>query len=213
MDLYLGHLSDTQEECLLPLSEVGGILIAGHCGYGKSVYIHALLKRLFAEYGPESLGVLLFDGKRVEFHRLKSDPHLLLPVGQSLKDFKSQLAFLEGLIGKRKESDPPILFIVDEFAEVCFNHSGIKRRVERLIDVGPANGIYLVLATQVESRYSKKMLNLAGTRISFNQYEVDSMRFIGTKEADGLSQGEAIVVTKGKQATKVRIELADKYKR
>lgn len=205
MDLYLGHLSDTQEEYLLPLSDIGSILIAGRCGSGKSIYIHMMLKRLFAEYGPESLGILLFDGKRVEFGRLRNDPHLLLPVGQSLEDFKNQLAYLNVLIGKRAKSDPPILFIVDEFAEVCFKNSGIKKSVERLLEDGPANGIHLILSTQVESCYSKKMLVVAGTRISFDQYEVDSMRFIGMKEADGLPQGEAIVVTKEKQATKVRI--------
>lgn len=205
MRIYLGHLADTGEEYFLPLSEVCNILIAGHCGSGKSIYIHTMHKKLFAKFGPDSLKILLFDCKRIEFNRMKNDPHLLLPIGHNLQDFKKQLAFLERMLGERTKADPPILFVVDEFADICLEDSEIAKPVEHLMENGPSKGIYLVLSTQMESCYTEKMLEMAGVRISFNQAEVDSLRFIETKETNKLKQGEAVVVSKEKRLVKVRI--------
>lgn len=204
MNLYVGHSLDTKEEIRLPLSEVGNILIAGCTGTGKSIYLHMMLKRLFAEYDPESLKLLVFDVKRVEFHRLKRDPHLLRPIALDYQDFEEQIAFLEGMMGRRKESDPPILFIIDEFSDAYYHDKSIVKPIEQLMEAGPENGIHLILATQVPSSYSEKMLNLS-TKMSFGQFAKDSRMFIGSKESEGLEQGEAIIVMKDGLQRKVRV--------
>ena len=204
--LYLGHLCDVpNSSSFVPISETGNILIAGSCGSGKSIYLRTMIQALLATYQPGSVGLVLFDGKRLEFNRMKDDPHLFLPLGHSLSDFKNQLTVLQGLIGIRSESDAPILFIVDEFADVCFKDPSLRGPVEHLMEVGSKNGIYVILATQVESSYSKKMLDFAGTRIAFDLCEADSLEFMGNNMADGLATGKAIVLLKGKQPAKVEI--------
>lgn len=204
MNIYLGHDINNQQEIYLPLSEVGNILIAGRCGSGKSVYIHTMLKKLIEK--SESFGLVLHDPKRVEFYRLRNDPHLLLPVGKELSDFKNQIAYLEGLFDQRTENDLPIIFIVDEFADVCYNDHDIESQVEHLMEYGPRHGIYMVLATQLQCVYTKKMIDLAGARLSFYQPEADSEQFIGNEASAGLEQGEAILVLKDQPQMRVRVE-------
>ena len=207
MELYLGQNYDTYEEIRLPLFEVGSMLIAGKTGSGKSVYLHAMIKRLLAENNQDSLGLLLYDGKRIEFHKLKNDPHLMLPIGREASDFEKQVAFLIDLLGKRTPSDPPILFAVDELADAPIWNPGVMESLERLLEEGPAYGVHLILATQTEIRFSEKMLNLAGIKMSFAQYEADSLRFLGDDRAVSLEQGELIAIVKGKQQIKARIEM------
>lgn len=210
MEIYLGHSKENNEELRSPLEEVGNVLIAGRSGSGKSTYLHAMLERLLDKHGPESLKILLFDGKRVDFRKLKDDPHLLLPIRQELSEFKNQLIFLDSLLGRREPDDPPILFIVDEFAEVSYRGRHIGKAVERLMRFGPKNGIHLILAAQVEKCFSKKMLSLAETKLSFRLLEGDSLRFIGNKDAVDLPQAEAILIRGNKPETKVEI-VYEKY--
>ena len=204
MNLYLGHRADTQEEILLPIEEVGNLLIAGHSGSGKSIYLHTMLKKTLSHYGPESLKLVIYDDKRVEFPRYKDDPHLLQPIGMKAEDFQNQVAYLQGFIENKEK--PPVLFIVDEFADMAYQNPRIREEVERLMEGGPANGVYLILATQVESSYSEKMLSLAGAKMSFTQFEEDGLRFVGDRNTETLEQGTAIVARKDKEPIRVKIE-------
>lgn len=57
-------------------------LISGTTGSGKSVAIHAMLTDLLRDYGPDHLGLVLVDPKRVELGDYAHLPHLTGPNGQ-----------------------------------------------------------------------------------------------------------------------------------
>ncbi|MBO6285638.1 MAG: hypothetical protein J6O18_04945 [Bacilli bacterium] len=204
MNLYLGHRADAQNEISIPIKEAGSLLIAGLSGSGKSVYLHTMLKKALSHYGPESLKLVIYDGKRVEFPRYKDDPHLLLPIGTKIEDFQHQVTYLQGFIGNKEKS--PVLFIADEFADIVYQNPHAQEEVERLMEVSLANGIYLILSTQIESSYSDKMLSLADTKMSFTQFEEDGLRFVDDRNTEALEQGAAIVTRKDKEPIRVKIE-------
>jgi S-DNA-T family DNA segregation ATPase FtsK/SpoIIIE len=148
------------------------LLVGGQTGGGKSSLINALLCSLLSRFGPDALGLVLVDLKRVELLRYANLPHLLAAIAD---DVRSALSLLRGLVrlmelrykvsaqfGARslpglneKLADaghdpyPYVVCVVDELADLVL---AAGREAEsllvRLAQKSRAVGIHLVLATQ-----------------------------------------------------------------
>ena len=68
------------EPCVVDLTSMPHMLIAGSTGAGKSVFINTLLVSMLAKMPPEKLQLLLIDPKQLELALYQNLPHLVMPV-------------------------------------------------------------------------------------------------------------------------------------
>ncbi|WP_168217860.1 DNA translocase FtsK [Occultella kanbiaonis] len=146
------------------LDRLPHLLVAGTTGSGKSSWTTAILAHLLTHASPAQVQVLLIDPKRVELAPFARVPHLGAPVAT---DVPAALEVLDGALeemerryarmqaaGVRNVADltdapPYLVLVVDELADLML---GTGKRAEtaivRLLQVGRAAGIHLILATQ-----------------------------------------------------------------
>ena len=157
------------------LSRLPHMLVAGHTGGGKSVFLASLITSLIWRHSAETLRLILVDPKLMDFPVFEPLPHLY--EGRVIYDPAAAIDVLRWLIeeesdrrarimrktGNRKiesyyrhyprESLPRIVVIVDEFADIMNSlerreRQDFERQINRLAATGRARGIHLVLATQ-----------------------------------------------------------------
>jgi S-DNA-T family DNA segregation ATPase FtsK/SpoIIIE len=68
------------ESCVMDLTTMPHMLVAGSTGAGKSVFINTLLVSLIIKLSPEKLKLILIDPKQLELALYQKLPHLILPV-------------------------------------------------------------------------------------------------------------------------------------
>jgi hypothetical protein len=163
------------EMIMRDLSRLPHMLVAGHTGGGKSVFLASLIASLVWRHSPETLRLVLVDPKLMDFPVFESLPHL--HDGQVIYEPADAIGILRWLIeeesgrrarlisetGNRKiesyyrhfprESLPRIVVIVDEFADIMNSlarreRQDFERQIMRLAATGRARGIHLILATQ-----------------------------------------------------------------
>ena len=66
--------------CVVDLTKMPHMLVAGATGAGKSVFINTLLVSLLVKMSPEKLKLILIDPKQLELSLYNSLPHLVMPV-------------------------------------------------------------------------------------------------------------------------------------
>jgi DNA segregation ATPase FtsK/SpoIIIE-like protein len=79
LPVLLGKESSGQV-CVVDLSTLPHLLLAGSTGSGKSVTLHSLILSLIARKAPESVRLVLIDPKQLEFVAYQEIPHLLVPI-------------------------------------------------------------------------------------------------------------------------------------
>ena len=140
------------------------LLVAGATGSGKSVFVTAMLAHLANHAEPADLQLILIDPKRVELAPFAHVPHLAMPPAT---DVSSAIEALDWAVaamderwvtlqqaGKRQVSeldDPPpyLLVVVDELADLMMTAGKrAEASIVRLLQLGRAAGVHLVLATQ-----------------------------------------------------------------
>lgn len=140
------------------------LLVAGTTGSGKSVFTTALLAHLVTRSEPAQLQLMLVDPKRVELASFAGLPHLARPVAT---DIHSAVETLDAAVaemetrwkmleeaGKRQVSelaDPPpyLVVVVDELADLMMTAGKrAENAIVRLLQLGRAAGVHLILATQ-----------------------------------------------------------------
>ncbi len=163
------------EMIMQDLSRLPHMLVAGHTGGGKSVFLTSLIASLVWRHSAETLRLVLVDPKLMDFPIFESLPHL--HDGQVIYEPVEAIGILRWLIeeessrraqlmrqtGNRKiesyyrhfprESLPRIVVIVDEFADIMNSlgrreRQDFERQINRLAATGRARGIHLILATQ-----------------------------------------------------------------
>lgn len=177
--IELGIEKSTGKSVAYSLKELGNVLIAGTCGSGKSIFLRNVAKSLISEYKPGEIGFIVFDEKGLDYRFLRDDPRLVRPIGRDLEDFSELLTFLEKRIqlkGAEGEGLSPLVVVIDEFASVHFDKNAV-RRLEFLMDKGPSNQVYFLVATQCPTFYTKAMYESSRTKLALHHSEVDGRLF------------------------------------
>ena len=68
------------DPCVVDLTKMPHMLVAGATGAGKSVFINTLLLSLLVKMPPEKLKLILIDPKQLELALYRNLPHLIMPV-------------------------------------------------------------------------------------------------------------------------------------
>lgn len=156
--------------CKLPHLAIGG-----STNSGKSVGISNILLNLLMTHSPETLQLLLVDGKVVELSLFETVPHLAKPIAKSYKETIEFLDYLFSLMQERMETltsenlktfseynkkhqdkpMPMVLLCIDEFAEILFQQppedaktAVFANKISRLGALCRFTGIFLLLSTQ-----------------------------------------------------------------
>ncbi|MFD1716728.1 DNA translocase FtsK [Georgenia deserti] len=195
------------------LDHLPHLVVSGTTGSGKSVALTSMLAHLVAHATPGQVGLVLVDPKRVELAAFRPVPHLLRPVATDVDAAVRVLADVEATMDERyraleqagvrniselgAEAPPYVVVAVDELADLIMQ---AQKRVEptlvRLLQLGRAAGIHLILATQRPSADVLTGLIRANTpsRLAFSvRSYVDSNVALGQSGAERLlGQGDAL---------------------
>ncbi len=156
--------------CVVDISKMPHILIAGTTGSGKSVLINAFISSILFRASPEEVKFIMVDPKRVELTPYNGIPHLLTDVITDVDKVVNALGWAVTEMEKRYkifqevgvkniasyneskafQSMPYIVVIVDEMADIMMskNANDVENHIVRLAQMARATGIHLVLATQ-----------------------------------------------------------------
>lgn len=163
------------EPIIRDLSRLPHMLVAGHTGGGKSVFLASLIMSLVWRHTADTLRLVLVDPKLMDFPVFETLPHLynqevIYDPAEAIELFRwlveeeslrraqimrdAGVRKIESYYRHRpKEMLPHIVVVIDEFADIM-NSLGRKERqafeqqINRLAATGRARGIHLVLATQ-----------------------------------------------------------------
>ncbi|MCP4542463.1 MAG: hypothetical protein GY832_35515 [Chloroflexi bacterium] len=148
----------------ISLLDADSVLIGGTRQMGKTTLLHAWILSLISAETPDSLRLLLCDGKnKAEFGRYASAPHVHAVAGRGVElgpiigYLREELVARSALLrehGARNVKElaaqdrPPFLvLIVDELAE-ALTADGVEQALRDLVSLGGAYGVLPVLATQ-----------------------------------------------------------------
>jgi len=140
------------------------LIVAGTTGSGKSVFVNSLLAHLVERNEPATLQLMLIDPKRVELAPFAGVPHLARPVATdvhmavdvldaAVAEMDARWIMLEEA-GKKNVADlddppPYLLVVIDELADLMMMAGKrAEPAVVRLLQLGRAAGVHLLLATQ-----------------------------------------------------------------
>ena len=156
------------EPVVADLSELPHLLIAGATGSGKSVCINSIVASLLLANRPDRLRMLMVDPKRVELTPFNGIPHLIAPAivdtdevlvvlravqNEMLRRYKLMEEFgvrnIEGYNRKASVKIPYLVIVIDELADLMMTAAyEAEQSLVRLVQLGRATGIHLILATQ-----------------------------------------------------------------
>lgn len=144
------------------LNNESHILIAGATGSGKSVLINSIIARALMEHTPATLQFILIDPKKVELNALRRLPHTLYYADETntaAAALRAAIGIMEGRYkelqrsGAKKYAGPQIYIIIDEYADLMVTgRKQIEPLITRLIQLGRAAGIHLIIGTQRPTR-------------------------------------------------------------
>jgi len=156
--------------CVVDISKMPHILIAGTTGSGKSVLINAFIASILFRASPEEVKFIMVDPKRVELTPYNGIPHLLTDVIVDVDKVVNALGWAVAEMEKRYkifqevgvkniagyneskafQSMPYIVIVIDEIADIMMNKNAgeVEGHIVRLAQMARAVGIHLVLATQ-----------------------------------------------------------------
>ena len=174
LPMLIGKKEDGQP-LVVDLARLPHLLIAGSTGQGKTTLIETMLYGFLKRFGPNDVKFVLYDEKCVEFVGWWQSPYLAIPV---LNDPKKGVAAIKNLV---REMDrrlklfaasrcrnlydynhrpngegsrmPYLVFVADEISSLIANEG--KHAIpylSRLLAMGRAAGIHVVLATQRPAR-------------------------------------------------------------
>lgn len=154
-------------EISIDLTKAPHLLIAGSTGSGKSCLLNDIIVSLLNKYNENYLKMILIDIKQVEFTAYKNKKQLAIPTITNVDTATDILNKLIIIMTKRyeilsqsnynninnyneNESDkmPYFIIVIDELADLFMQNEEIEIILCRLLQLGRAAGIHLILATQ-----------------------------------------------------------------
>ena len=199
------------------------MFVGGPTDSGKSVWIRQAITSLLLNYSPNYLNLNLIDLKQgLELSAFADVPHAT-GFAETEEEVEDLLSMLNRKINERgqilKKSDntsiyalnmdiPRIVTVIDEFAELSHNKK-IMSQVDRVLRLGRASGIHLILATQrptVDVITGNMKNNLQARIALMTPSQVDSKTILDTGEAANLPpiKGRAIF-KKSSKLTEIQI--------
>lgn len=213
---------------ILNLQSMPHMLVTGHTGCGKSVFIMGLIKSLMTKLSPTECKFVIFDPRAVDFVCLDGDKHLLRDVvvnpEEGLKVFENITQMIDERYQKladnnvrniieykektNKKDMPFIIVVIDEFVD--FMYIG-KKQTERFISTvaqkARATGIHLILGTQ---RPDKEVLTntikaTMPVRVAFQaRSAADSINMFGERGAEQLLPfGDMLISEAGRKPVRI----------
>lgn len=159
------------------LTELPHLLIAGATGRRKSLVTRQLIHSLMVCHSPESLRLILFDPKYLEFADYQEVSHLLAPVLNDPAQLTAALSWLTGEMSRRyrllaeaqvknvrmynaqgkRAPLPYIVVVMDEIGDAMMRDGELNftRQLYPLLAKSRATGIHFILGTE---RVDRKVL-------------------------------------------------------
>lgn len=172
--------------------KMGGVLMSGATGTGKSVLINSFIYTILFSKTPDEIKFIMIDPKITELEFYDEIGHLLFPVIIDMdKALKALTWCVKEIERREKESTkkPYIVIVVDEFADVMLFGNGSDSKIEDIAKRGRDVGIFLLLSTSSpkESVFTKNLIDFIPVRIvGALATEEDSKRVIGEAGAEAL---------------------------
>ena len=154
-------------EISIDLTEAPHLLIAGSTGAGKSCLLNDIILSLLKKYDENYMNLILVDIKQVEFSQYKEQKQLAIP---TITDVNNAIDILNKMLfimsnrynilsqkgyknikeynEKETEKLNYYVIIIDELADLFAQNPDIEAILQRLLQLGRAAGIHLILATQ-----------------------------------------------------------------
>ena len=143
---------DSKGEILI--RELDNLLISGHTGSGKSVFLNSVIYTIFNTSSSEEVELVLIDGKFSEFHIYESIKYLRGKVNQNIEDSLNALKDCLSEIERRKRErvrGPFIVILVDEFADLVIGEPKSEEYICKIAKEGKEVGIYIILSSSMAS--------------------------------------------------------------
>lgn len=211
-------------------------LIAGMTGSGKSELINTLVLSLAINYPPSKIGFYLVDFKGGYLgDKFRELPHVRGKasnvdnnMSQMLEDLKAELHNRQKMFCETGCNNidqytlktgmflPHLLLIVDEFAELKYEHPEFMNIIMRIARVGRAFGIHLLLASQLVTGIIDEQIH-ANIRYRFcfrlpNEHE--SYEVINSPKAISIRRtGRACFAVHGERFEEVQVFFSEAYDR
>lgn len=154
-------------EIFINITKTPHLLIAGSTGSGKSCILNNIIVSLLNKYNADKMQMILIDIKQVEFTTYKNCKQLAIPTITSVENAIDILNKMIVIMNNRyntlsqknyrnieeynnKESEKLnyYIIIIDELADLFLQSPDIENILCRLLQLGRAAGIHLILATQ-----------------------------------------------------------------
>lgn len=172
---------------MLPLKNLGNILIAGLPGSGKSNILASIVWSMGGWASARFVQVAMIDTKRIDFGRLPADLRVMWrPVAVDIPDGRALIADALAecnrrfaAIGSDAETPPFLVVIIDELAD----WTGDKAFTEAALEIGRkgrAAGVSLILATQMAraDAIDPRLRAIAGACIAMRLRSANDSRMV-----------------------------------
>ena len=154
-------------EISIDITKTPHLLIAGSTGSGKSCILNNIITSLIRKYDENYMNLILVDIKQVEFTIYKNCNQLAIPTITSVEnaiDILNKMIVImthrynilsekncrniEDYNNKESEKLNYYIIVIDELADLFLQSPDVENILCRLLQLGRAAGIHLILATQ-----------------------------------------------------------------
>lgn len=177
------------------LTELGGVLVVGGTGSGKSTFLHGFLLTAFLVKRPEEVKMILVDTRNVEFSIYNGIPNMLIPAVVGAERAVSVLQWAVRESRKRLAEGGSfngisVIIVIDELSDLMlFYGKETEEAIQEIATYSADTGIYLILASQwisqdvITEDIKRKIPACVAFRVSSGK---TSQTLFGIKGAEGL---------------------------
>lgn len=210
-------IAESGRVIICDLNEIPHILICGIAGTGKTAFVQTILSILLSKRGPDTVKILVYNSKRIEYEAFSNVPQLVMPVIYERDRVFVMLQYLTQEIKRRfsllaeagsrdtekynnAQDDPtkriPELFVVlDDIATVSLK----KYEMQELLGVlnnGRIAGIHVIIISSMSSTrvLQRELISNIPCRICFRlSSKTESRNILGRAGGEDLyAPGEMI---------------------
>lgn len=130
------------------------LLISGHTGSGKSMFLNSLIYTILNTSSPEELELVLIDTKLANFYVYEGIKYLKGKVNHTVDESVAVLKECLSEIERRKKEHvrgPFIVVLIDEFADLVIQNPKSEELICKIAREGKDVGIYIILSSSKAS--------------------------------------------------------------